>query len=88
MPLTREQIERLADQVTQLAAIVAPGHAAAVATLRGLVAAGTTLHGLIARVRAEDPEAWAEIAKDFNASHASLQAAIAAADARDGTPDA
>lgn len=87
MPLNREQIEALANQLFNVAAVVAPGHAGTVAALRGLLAAGTTLHELIARVRAEDPEAWSEIAEDFNAAHSGLKAALDAADARDGSPE-
>lgn len=83
--MTREQIEALAQQLLAVAAAVSPGHAGTVAALRGLVAAGSTLHELIGQVRAENPDAWTEIAEDFQGAHSALRAAVEAADARDGT---
>lgn len=74
--MDRAQIDLIVQQLLGIAAIASPGHAATVAVLRGLLAAGGTLHDLIRQIRAEDPAAWAAVSADFNASHTALLAAI------------
>lgn len=74
--MTQQQIEALAAQLALLAAAVVPGQAGNIAALRGLITAGTTLHGLIAAIREEDPAAWDAVSADFNSSLAGFQDSV------------
>lgn len=77
MPLDRSNIAALVEQLAGVAAVLAPGHAGTVAALRGLLEVGTELHDLIARIRREDPEAWAAVSADFNSALAGFEASVA-----------
>jgi hypothetical protein len=72
--------------ILNVAGAAAPGHAGTVALLRTLLAAGVQLREQLARIKAKDPEAYAEVAKEFAEADAGLTAALDRADARG--PDA
>jgi hypothetical protein len=71
--MTREQIEALARQLAGVAAIFAPGHAAAVG---GLLTAATELNAILRQIREEDPATWAVVQRDFNAALAGFEASV------------
>lgn len=77
MPLDRTRLDAIVEQLAAVAAAISPTHAGTVAALRGLLAAGTELHELISRIKAEDPEAWKAVSQDFSEALAGFEASVA-----------
>lgn len=75
--LTAEQIQALADELANVAAVFSPQSALAI---KGLLAAGTELNALIHKVRTQTeenaPEVWAEVQKDYADSVDAFQKSV------------
>lgn len=71
--MTKEQIQALIQQLTGVVGIFAPGSVPAVT---GLVAAFSTLKGILDQIKQDDPATWAAVSKDFNDALTGFQASV------------